>query len=147
LQVGLPGDRRLTVLPRIARVSKEPVRHISSDWVFLLTGGARGITAEIARLLAQRYHPTLILAGASPQPAETEPAETAGIQEPAALKAALTARLRATAATVKPAEVEAAYQRLLKRRQILQTLEELRRHGARVEYDSVDVRDEAAFGG
>ena len=147
LQVGLPGDRRLTVMPRIAPVNPEPVRRIGHDWVFLLTGGARGITAEIARLLAQRYRPTLILAGASPQPAESESLETSGIQEPAALKAALMVRLRATAATVKPAEVEAAYQRLLKRRQILQTLEDLRRHGARVEYHSVDVRDEAAFGG
>ena len=147
LQVGMPGDRRLTVLPRVAPVRDQPLRRITRDWVFLLTGGARGITAEIARLLAERHQPTLILAGASPQPSESEPAEIAGIHEPAALKAALTARLRASAATVKPAEVEAAYQRVLKRRQILQTLEDLRRLGARASYHSVDVRDEAAFGG
>jgi NAD(P)-dependent dehydrogenase (short-subunit alcohol dehydrogenase family) len=48
---------------------------------------------------------------------------------------------------VKPAAVEAALQRLLKDREILQSIESLRRAGAKVEYHSVDVRNEAAFGG
>jgi NAD(P)-dependent dehydrogenase (short-subunit alcohol dehydrogenase family) len=47
---------------------------------------------------------------------------------------------------VKPAAVEAALQRLLKDREILQSIEGLRRTGAKVEYHSVDVRDGAAFG-
>ncbi len=150
LQVGLPGDRRLTVAPQMAPFERSPgtaaLRHIGNDWVFLLTGGARGITAEIAKLLAARCHPTLILAGASPLPAGDEPAETAGITEPARLKAALTARMRASAGSVKPAEVEAAFQRLLKNRQIRQTLATLERAGSRVEYHALDVRDEASFG-
>jgi len=147
LQVGLPGDRRLTVVPQIAPVSGPVTRPIQRDWVFLLTGGARGVTAEIARQLAERYQPTLILAGASPLPSGSEPADTAGITETPRLKAALTARLRASSTTVKPAAVEAALQRLLKDREIAQTIENLRRTGSKVEYHSVDVRKEAAFGG
>jgi len=146
LQVGLPGDRRLTVMPQIAPVDGEEMRPIDRDWVILLTGGARGVTSEIARQLAERYQPTLILAAASPLPTESEPADTAGITEPAKLKSALTARLKAASATVKPAAVEAALQRLLKDREILQNLETLRRAGARVEYHSVDVRQEDEFG-
>jgi NAD(P)-dependent dehydrogenase (short-subunit alcohol dehydrogenase family) len=146
LQVGLPGDRRLTIVPRLAPLETPVMRHIGSDWVFLLTGGARGITAEIAKLLAGRCHPTLILAGASPLPAGDEPAETAGISEPAKLKTVLTASMRASAGAVKPAEVEAACQRLVKNRQIRQTLETLERAGSRVEYHALDVRDETAFG-
>jgi NAD(P)-dependent dehydrogenase (short-subunit alcohol dehydrogenase family) len=146
LQVGLPGDRRLTVMPQVAPVDGPVTRPIQRDWVFLLTGGARGVTAEIARQLAGRYQPTLILAGASPLASGPEPPDTAGITETARLKTALTARLRASSATVKPAAVEAALQRLLKDREIVQTIATLRQTGARVEYHSVDVRKEDAFG-
>jgi acyl transferase domain-containing protein/NAD(P)-dependent dehydrogenase (short-subunit alcohol dehydrogenase family)/acyl carrier protein len=146
LQVGLPGDRRLTVLPQVAPVDGDPIREIQRDWVFLVTGGARGVTAEIARQLAERCQPTLILAGASPLPAGQESADTAGITEIPQLKSALTARLRASSKTVKPAAVEAALQRLLKDREIVRTIESLRKTGARVEYHSVDVRQEDAFG-
>jgi malonyl CoA-acyl carrier protein transacylase len=147
LQVGLPGDRRLTVVPQIAPVDGRPVRQIQSDWVILLTGGARGVTAEIARQLAERYQPTLVLAGASPLPSGPEAADTAGIVEPPKLKAALLARLRAASATaVKPAAVEAALQRLLKDREITANIEGLKKAGAKVEYHAVDVRQEEAFG-
>src|ERR1039457_997557 len=146
LQVGLPGDRRLPVVPQIAPLAGETTRQIQRDWVFLVTGGARGVTAEIARQLAERYQPTLILAGASPLPSGAEPADTAGITEMPRLKAALTARLRASATSVKPAAVEVALQRLLKDREIVQSIESLRRTGAKVEYHSVDVRGEEAFG-
>jgi 3-oxoacyl-(acyl-carrier-protein) synthase/malonyl CoA-acyl carrier protein transacylase/NAD(P)-dependent dehydrogenase (short-subunit alcohol dehydrogenase family) len=146
LQVGLPGDRRLTVVPQVAPLTGDATRKIQRDWVFLVTGGARGVTAEIARQLAERYRPTLILAGASPLPSGAEPADTAGITEMPRLKAALTARLRASSTSVKPAAVEAALQRLLKDREIIQTIESLRRTGAKVEYHSVDVRNETAFG-
>ena len=148
LQVGLPGDRRLTVMPQLAPLEGVTTRHIERDWVFLVTGGARGVTAEIARQLAARYQPTLILAGASPLPAGPEPADTAGIIEIPRLKTAITARLRAASSSpLKPAAVEATLQRLLKDREILQSIENLRRAGAKVEYHSVDVRSEDAFGG
>jgi NAD(P)-dependent dehydrogenase (short-subunit alcohol dehydrogenase family) len=133
-------------MPQIAPLAGEPVRQIQRDWVFLVTGGARGVTAEIARQLADRHQPTLILAGASPLPSGPELADTAGISEMPRLKSALTARLRASSTTVKPAAVEAALQRLLKDREIVQSIESLRRTGAKVEYHSVDVRNEDAFG-
>ncbi len=147
LQVGLPGDRRLTVIPQLAPAPATVLRTIDRSWVMLLTGGARGITAEIARMLAGRYQPTLILAGTSPLAAVREPADTHGITDPTLLKTALAARLRAAGGAVKPAAVGAAYARLLKNREIHQTLDDLRELGARVEYHAVDVRDEAAFGG
>jgi acyl transferase domain-containing protein/NAD(P)H-dependent flavin oxidoreductase YrpB (nitropropane dioxygenase family)/NAD(P)-dependent dehydrogenase (short-subunit alcohol dehydrogenase family) len=146
LQVGLPGDRRLTALIRSAELNGGPRLSIGSDWVFLITGGARGITAEIAGLLAERHHPTLVIAGATPLPQAPEPAETSGIADKDRLKPVLLQRLRASGASVRPADVEAAVQRLLKEREIRATLESLKRTGAVVEYHGVDVRDEAAFG-
>jgi NAD(P)-dependent dehydrogenase (short-subunit alcohol dehydrogenase family) len=46
---------------------------------------------------------------------------------------------------VKPAQVEAAYQRLSRDREISRNLAEISQSGAPVEYHSVDVRDESAF--
>jgi NADP-dependent 3-hydroxy acid dehydrogenase YdfG len=146
LEVGYVAGRRLTVVPRLA--SLEPGAngtHIGGDWVFLLTGGARGITAEIATYLASTFQPTLVLAGLSPLP-DDEPPELAALADAAQLKAALTASMRAQNSTVRPAEVDGAWQRLLRNREIRRNLEALRRTGARVEYHSVDGRDEIAFG-
>jgi NAD(P)-dependent dehydrogenase (short-subunit alcohol dehydrogenase family) len=145
LQIGLPGDRRLTVTPRfLAAEVRARVNTPDSSWVFLLTGGARGITAEIARSIAQRYQSRLILVGASGMPQE-EARDTAGLTDAAAIRAVLVERLRMGGAAVKPAAVEAAYQRLSRDREIRRNLAELSQTGAQVEYHSVDVRDEPAF--
>jgi acyl transferase domain-containing protein/NAD(P)H-dependent flavin oxidoreductase YrpB (nitropropane dioxygenase family)/NAD(P)-dependent dehydrogenase (short-subunit alcohol dehydrogenase family)/acyl carrier protein len=146
LQVGLPGDRRLSVAPAVTPLPAGPLHEIDSNSVVLLTGGARGITAGIAKTLAQRAKPSLILAGASPLP-PAEDARTASITDPPKLKAALLEDLRASGKkTVKPAEVEAAYSRLMKNREIQRNLAELSALGSKVEYHAVDVRDEKAFG-
>ncbi|MBS0488391.1 MAG: SDR family NAD(P)-dependent oxidoreductase [Proteobacteria bacterium] len=144
LQVGLPGDRRLTILPERAPVNGGPVRAIAKDWVVLLTGGARGITAAVAQKMAERYQPTLILAGASPLPPD-EPAEFAALTDRTALKSAVMQKMKAGGGPVKPADVEAAFQRLMKAREIRQTVQSLRDAGSRVVYHSLDVRDEAAM--
>lgn len=62
--------------------------------VLLVTGGAYGITADIARAIAKRYRPRLVLVARSPLP-ETEPAITGEIQDPAELKRFLIGELRA----------------------------------------------------
>jgi len=145
LQIGCPGDRRLTVLPRfLPQRTHIRNRLIDSSWVVLLTGGARGITAEIAKALAAQYRPRLILAGLSPFPGE-EPADTVSLSDPSAIRGALLERLRAGGA-VKPSQIEAAYQRLMRDREIRANLSQLANSGAQVEYHSVDVRDESAFG-
>jgi NAD(P)-dependent dehydrogenase (short-subunit alcohol dehydrogenase family) len=147
LQIGLPGDRRLTVVPRRSALPAAPITSIDANSVVLLTGGARGITAGIAGTLAKRTKCTLILAGASPLP-PAEGIETASLKEPAQLKVALLQQLRAGGnKPVKPAEVEAAYSRLLKNREMQRNLAELGSLASAVEYFEVDVRDEARFGG
>jgi NAD(P)-dependent dehydrogenase (short-subunit alcohol dehydrogenase family) len=147
LEVGLPGDRRLTPAIQNAPLKAARRREIAPDWVCMLTGGARGITAEVARLLAERQHPTLVIVGTTPLPAEEESAQTAGIADPQRLKSILMERLRGSGAAVRPADVEALMQRLLKEREIRATLASLRQAGSSVEYHAVDVRDETLFGG
>ena len=145
LQIGLPGDRRLTVAPRLLGPDvSAPVHTPDSSWVFLLTGGARGITAEIARTIAARYRSRLILVGASELP-RTESPDTAGLNDASAIRGVLLERLRGGGKQVKPAQVEAAFQRLTRDREISRNLAEISQSGAEVEYHSVDVRDESAF--
>jgi len=115
--------------------------------VLLVTGGAGGITAEIAGALAAEYHPRgLVLLGRSPLPGE-EAEDTRGIEDPAKLKQVLIGRLRSEGgAKVKPADVDRVFRRLLKDREMRATLDRLRATGAEVEYHAVDVRDGEAFG-
>jgi acyl transferase domain-containing protein/NAD(P)H-dependent flavin oxidoreductase YrpB (nitropropane dioxygenase family)/NADP-dependent 3-hydroxy acid dehydrogenase YdfG len=149
VEVGYGAGRRVTVVPRLAPLANGSNgangADIASDWVFLITGGARGITAEIAAYLASVFKPTLVLAGLSPLPEDEGPA-TAAIDDPQLLRAALTTAMRAANPALKPSEVEAAWQRVLRNREIRRNLAALRKSGARVEYQPVDVRDEAAFG-
>jgi NAD(P)-dependent dehydrogenase (short-subunit alcohol dehydrogenase family) len=133
------------VIPQVSPLPAAPLHSVDANSVVLLTGGARGITAGIAKTLASKTKPTLILAGASALPPD-EPNETAALTEPAQIKAALMKQLKASGKTVKPADVEAAYSRLNKNREILRNLADLRKLGSTVEYHAVDVRDEAAFG-
>jgi NAD(P)-dependent dehydrogenase (short-subunit alcohol dehydrogenase family)/acyl carrier protein len=133
---------RAPVPPEGAR----PALPLDRDSVVLLTGGARGITAEAALHLAQRYQPTLVLVGRTPLPAGPEPPETAGLTELGAIKRAIIEQQRRAGATPTPAAVEAAYRRLVSEREVRSNLERLRRAGARVAYFSCDVRDADAFG-
>ena len=145
-EIGWRAGRRLVLQPTPAPLGKTVELIVESDWVVLVTGGARGITAEIALELATRYQPTLVLVGRSPRPTAHEPPHTAGLSTPRDLKAALIAHMRAQGQTPTPAQVEQAYRQVLNEREIRANLRALAAAGSRVHYYAVDVRDEAAFG-
>jgi len=146
VEVGYRGARRFAVRPLPAEIEAETPARLAPDasWVVLVTGGARGITAEIAQEIAERYRPTLILAGRSPLPDAVESPVTAGLVTPQEIKAALINELRGAASPATPAAVETACRRLLQDRDIRRHLEAMRRAGATVRYVQVDVRDSGA---
>ena len=117
---------------------------LDSNSVVLVTGGARGITASIARELAARYQPTLIIAGRTARP-EPEGAGTANLQGESELKRAIAGERRSRSQSVTPSAVEAEYQAIRRSREVRENLDQLLALGARIEYHSVDVRDSAAF--
>ncbi|RTL41028.1 MAG: SDR family NAD(P)-dependent oxidoreductase [Candidatus Melainabacteria bacterium] len=119
---------------------------LDSSKVILITGGARGITAELALELAEKYQPKLILVGRLPEPSAQENPATAGLESTKELKAAIMEQLKAEGKAVSIAAVETVYQKLLKEREIRDTLSELKRLGSAVEYHSLDVRDPETFG-
>nr|MBA3947194.1 SDR family NAD(P)-dependent oxidoreductase [Herpetosiphonaceae bacterium] len=145
-EVGWRGTQRFVLTPVLSTLPAAVTCEIKEDWVVLITGGARGITADVALELAERYRLTLVLAGRSPLPSASEKPDTFGLTTAQELKAALIARLRAQGQAATPVIVEKAYHQLLNERAIRENIHALEKTGARVHYHSVDVRDEAAFG-
>lgn len=146
-EVGYPDSHRLIIEPILTPVDKEkPVNlQVDSSWVVLVTGGTQGITADVACEIAKWYQPTLLLVGRSPLPESEESEETAGLTDQK-LKAALVNSLRRQNQSVTPSQVEAAYRRLLKDREIQRNIATIRSYGARVQYFQADVHNEIEFG-
>jgi NAD(P)-dependent dehydrogenase (short-subunit alcohol dehydrogenase family) len=147
VEVAYTGGRRRTLQLRLAPLATPEVRlAIEPGSVVLVTGGARGITAEVACDLAERYRPTLLLVGRSPLPEPEESPATRDLASPMAIKAALLDAMRREGETVTVARVEAACQRLLKDREIRANLARMERAGSTVRYYEADARDESALG-
>jgi acyl transferase domain-containing protein/NAD(P)H-dependent flavin oxidoreductase YrpB (nitropropane dioxygenase family)/NAD(P)-dependent dehydrogenase (short-subunit alcohol dehydrogenase family) len=148
VEVGYTGSRRVILRPRSSPLDLASPKRLVIDpnWVVLVTGGARGITAKVVCELATHYKPTLLLVGRSPLPELEEAPRFAGLTSPRELKAALMDEMRGGGQAVTPARVEAAYARLLRDREIRSNLAVMQQAGATVHYYQVDVRDERAFG-
>ncbi|MDX1514353.1 MAG: acyltransferase domain-containing protein, partial [Gammaproteobacteria bacterium] len=108
-----------------------------SDDLIVVTGGARGVTAEVAAAIAERCRSSFLLLGRSPVPAQ-EPAWLRELERPADLRTALLERRREK--SVMPAEIEREVDRVIQGRQIRRTLERIKAAGGAVLYRSVDVR-------
>ncbi|MGB1249784.1 MAG: SDR family NAD(P)-dependent oxidoreductase [Candidatus Promineifilaceae bacterium] len=135
------GEQRFVTQQRSVGLGKpDNKQSITNNDVLLITGGARGITAQVALTIAQRSQPTLVLVGRSPLPAAPESKATAGVDEPKALKAAIIADLKARGEKVSLPIVEKQFGRLRKQREMLANLAAIEATGATVRYHATDVR-------
>jgi acyl transferase domain-containing protein/NAD(P)-dependent dehydrogenase (short-subunit alcohol dehydrogenase family) len=106
----------------------------------VVTGGARGVTAEVAAAVAEAVRPTLLVLGRSAEPAPESP-EFAGL----ASEAELIARIaKSGGAGRKPSEFVAEARRILADREVRGNLERFRSLASQVIYRAVDLRDTAA---
>ncbi|MCB2212987.1 SDR family NAD(P)-dependent oxidoreductase [bacterium] len=146
-EVGYPGGTRTAFRPVDRAIDlnngAEPLK-LESDWVAVVTGGARGVTAELAYDLA-RAGMTLILCGRSPLP-QPEGAETANLTELADLRKHFMLAAKAAGEKVRPVDIEKKVNRLLGAREMLRNIKRFQDAGATVEYLSVDVSDLDKFG-
>jgi len=110
--------------------------------VVVITGGARGVTAQAAIALAEACQPALILLGRSPAPVP-EPEWLTLARDPSEMKQAILRHELPPQAS--PRELESSYRRHQANREILSTLNAIRSTGARVEYHAVDVRQAQAL--
>jgi NAD(P)-dependent dehydrogenase (short-subunit alcohol dehydrogenase family) len=140
VETGLSAAGRVQLGLRPAAVSQGPL-NIAPGEVVVVSGGARGVTAQSALELARTVQPTLVLLGRSPLP-NGQPPWLKGLTDEKAVKKAIIAHeLRGQ--KVSPVVVESAFQKHRAAREIARNLENLRATGARVHYHAVDVSDAA----
>ncbi len=138
VEVGLDAGARWTLGLEAAPYPQGEIALDPED-VVVITGGARGVTASAACALARHAKPTLILLGRSLHPTP-EPEWLAAVHDEAAIKKAiLENEFRDNHPT--PIQLETAYKKYMSNREIIQSLEKIRKVGANVRYYSVDVRD------
>ena len=106
--------------------------------VIVVSGGARGVTAESLVALARKVKPVCVLLGRSPEPGP-EPQWLAGIEEPAAIQKAILANEMAQTPPP-PLQLARRARQIAARREIRRNLERLAAAGAKPLYYSVDVR-------
>lgn len=143
--INATGRWTLKLRPSTPHASQLGPLPLDRDSVVMVTGGAYGITCDVAQRLAAAAQPKLILVGRSPLPDE-EPLETRDLTTPQ-LRQHLIQQRKVSGQPLVPAQIEQNLKRMLKDRQILANLRQLEATGATVEYHSLDVRDEEAFGG
>jgi len=146
-EVGISARGRTAVQLNLAEPHRSQLQQlpIEDGSVLLITGGADGITADIALALAGRAKCNLILAGRSALPDEGS-SNTSSLTE-GELRKHLIQSSRGSGKPLAPAQIEQTLKKMLKERRILKNLATMRALGATVEYHSVDVRNPADFGG
>ncbi len=141
--VGVDPEGRRTIVPSAeppaAHVTAVP--EIGAGDLLVVTGGARGITADCLQALVQARPAGLLLLGRSR--VTPEPTWSAGA-EGAALKGLIAKRITASGEKATPRGVEAVYREVTGSREIQANLDRLRATGATVEYLVVDITDAAA---
>ena len=136
LEIGLgpEGPRTVVLEPQSVESSASPV--LGPEDVVLITGGARGVTAEVAVAIAEAGHPRLILMGRSPEP-EAEPDWLVNLESEAEIKRAI---LTQSGPGISPQEVQAEFNRIQAGREIARSISRISAAGSEVDYCSVDVR-------
>ncbi|MBL9124167.1 MAG: SDR family NAD(P)-dependent oxidoreductase, partial [Planctomycetaceae bacterium] len=150
VEIAYRGTQRLTVETRREELPALETPHaattLTRDSVVLVTGGAKGITAQIVAELARQVPARFILLGRSPLPDTEEPAATAGIEPDHLLRPAIIGQLRTAGESLTPARVEAVLARIKSDRELRRNLAAIASTGAEVEYVVCDLRDPLALG-
>ncbi|MFG3140231.1 SDR family NAD(P)-dependent oxidoreductase [Streptomyces sp. NPDC048211] len=145
-EVGRDGRRRTALtfapagVPAQASGRADGGSPNASD-VFVITGGARGVTAECVAAFAAEYPCELVVLGRTAL--EGEPEWATGC-EGAELKGRIIGRAKRSGAKVSLPEIERRYRTLLAQREIAANLARFRAGGARVTYHAVDILDAGA---
>ncbi len=114
-------------------------RRITKDQVFLVSGGAKGITAQCVIKIAQEYKCKFILLGRSSR--EPEPVWAENCENEAELKQRILENFQAQGEKATPIMVQKKYQAISSQREIQNTLKAIEQAGGEVEYLNVDITD------
>ncbi|MFG0250881.1 MAG: SDR family NAD(P)-dependent oxidoreductase, partial [Phycisphaeraceae bacterium JB051] len=143
LEVGISSDQLIQtqlIAESIDNKLSEKLPLKAEDTV-IVTGGARGVTAEVATAIARIYKCRLLLVGRSPIP-ESEPAWLRDAQTEADIKKAIVAN---ATTRLMPKDVQVRYQKVAANRQIVETLGRIEQAGGKATYATADVRNAKAI--
>ncbi len=142
LEVGLAEEQAKQLMLEEEELSKikQERTALNQDDLVVISGGARGVTAEVAVKLAETYQCSLLLLGRSSQP-ENEPDWLSSLSDAASIKKAI---MDNNEEKLRPADLEKQYQSILANREIRTTLDRIVKTGAKAEYVSVDVTNSDA---
>jgi acyl transferase domain-containing protein/NAD(P)-dependent dehydrogenase (short-subunit alcohol dehydrogenase family)/acyl carrier protein len=142
-EVGLSSSgRSMITLRSVAIDSRSGVNPLEPGDLVVITGGARGVTAEVAVALAGSFRPTLAILGRSPSPTP-EPDWLAALTDESEIKRGLHTRANGHST---PQAIGEAFRQFSANREVLANLRRIEEAGAKVVYRSVDVRDREAVG-
>ena len=145
LEVGLRADGSRVALASVPTpLSNLTARPVAPGAVFVVTGGARGVTAASLIELARLAHPRVLVLGRTAL--EDEPAVFHGATDEASLKRLALDEARKAGIPVTPKDIGAKVEKLLAGREVRDTLARLKAAGSEARYAAVDVRDPAALG-
>jgi acyl transferase domain-containing protein/NAD(P)H-dependent flavin oxidoreductase YrpB (nitropropane dioxygenase family)/NAD(P)-dependent dehydrogenase (short-subunit alcohol dehydrogenase family) len=147
VEIGLTGGKRYGLGMQTAALpgTADTGLHPDQDWVIVITGGARGITARVAMELARQFRPTLILIGRSPEPAPEPVQRFSHLSTPLEIKQAIIRESQEQNQPLTIVEVEDSCRRLLAAREIQEAMATMREAGSRVVYEQADVSDTKGF--
>ncbi len=138
VEMGIRDD--LCNIPELVTAEATPeTATITPDDVFVISGGARGVTAQCAMALADRYQPAIVLLGRSPEPWE-EPGWLTDLVDEADIKRTVLEN-EFIGQRPSPRDLDTRYRQIVSNREITSTLKRIRSTHARVAYRSVDVLD------
>ena len=110
-EVGLAKDGARVALASVPASPPSGGRPIEPGTVFVVSGGARGVTAAALIELARASRPRFVLLGRTPL--EDEPAEFRGVSGDADLKRVAFARAKAAGAAATPQTISATVERVV----------------------------------
>src|SRR5205823_5153009 len=138
------GRRRTVTL---ADAAESPytaaVPALTRDDVLVVTGGARGVTAQCLAELTAHWPVGVVILGRTAL--SEEPEWAAGLTDVAPLKAAIVKQIASTGEKPTPRAVEKIYRDIVGQREVRGTIERLTANGSGVTYLPVDIGDEAAL--
>jgi acyl carrier protein/NADP-dependent 3-hydroxy acid dehydrogenase YdfG len=147
IEVGLRADgRRLVPVLRPADLARDgpPRGGLRDGMTLVVSGGARGITAQALLALAGRHRLRLALLGRTPL--EPEPDGLSGATDEPQLREALVARSRAEGIPMAVSDLTRTVARILAAREIRATLSALESLESRVRYIVCDAAESATVG-
>ena len=144
VEVAHDDKGRLTLIAEVTdSYSLTAGNSIDKDSVFLVSGGAKGVTAHCVIRLATQYQSKFILLGRSIY-AKSEPNWATGLIDEADLKKAAMGSMIDAGDKPTPAKINQAIKPIIANREITQTLDAITAAGGQVEYVSADVTDPKA---